>query len=117
MYRLLIGLFTLLTLVPSGLAQPEDTLPSGAVARLGEVRYRHVGRIFALAFSPDGKTLASASDDHTVIVWNLAKGKELTTLQGHKDDVNGVAFAPDGKSLATAGEDKTIKLWKSPTAK
>jgi len=116
-YRLLIGLFTLLTLVPSGLAQPEDTLPSGAVARLGEVRYRHVGRIFALAFSPDGKTLAAGGWDGSLRLWDVATRKELRQFVGHLGWIQSVAFSPDGKLLASAGKDKIIRVWETATGK
>jgi len=56
-----------------------------------------------VAFSPDGKTLASAGSDAKVKLWDVASGKELTTLLGHTERINGVAFSADGKRLATAG--------------
>jgi WD40 repeat protein len=54
-----------------------------------------------VSFSPDGKTLATASRDNTVKLWNL-QGEQLKTLKGHSIRVNSVSFSPDGKTLATA---------------
>ena len=64
-----------------------------------------------MAFSPDSKTLASASGDKTVRLWDLADNKERATLQGHTESVMSVAFSPDGKILASASRDKTVKFW------
>src|SRR5262249_7932700 len=66
------------------------------------------GYINALAFSPDGKLLASASCDNMARIWDVATGKGLHVLEGHQGFVNTVAFFPDGKTLATGGEDGTI---------
>jgi WD40 repeat protein len=65
-----------------------------------------------VAFSPDGKKLASASADDSVIVWHVEKQVPIgQPLQGHENDVRRVAFSPDGKTLASAGLDKTVILW------
>ncbi|MDZ8138591.1 MAG: hypothetical protein RM049_25340, partial [Nostoc sp. DedQUE04] len=66
----------------------------------------------SVAFSPDGKTIASASLDNTVKLWDAATGKSISTLKGHSDRVSSVAFSPDGKTIASASYDKTVKLWK-----
>ena len=60
----------------------------------------------SVAFSPDGKRLASASEDQTVKVWDATSGQETLTLKGHTDWVLSVAFSPDGKRLASASEDR-----------
>ena len=81
------------------------------------VRYRspRAGEPFERWRSPDGHTLATASVDQTVLLWDLT---DLTRprrlgdpLTGHTDGVNGVAFAPDGHTLATASGDQTVLLW------
>ncbi|TWH43478.1 AAA-like domain-containing protein [Dulcicalothrix desertica] len=71
----------------------------------------HQNEVYGVAFSPDGKTLASASKDKTIKLWNVTTGQQISSLTGHKNEVNSVAFSPDGKTLASASSDKTIKLW------
>jgi WD40 repeat protein len=63
-----------------------------------------------VTFSPDGQTLASASDNGVVKLWNL-NGKQIATLTGHRNGVNSISFSPDGNRIVTAGNDKTVKLW------
>ena len=60
---------------------------------------------------PDGKILASSSEEGTVRVWNLENGLEISILEGHLGSVTSIMFSPDGKTLASAGIDNTIKLW------
>jgi len=71
----------------------------------------HTGEVLSVAFSGDGKRLASASYDQTVKVWDATSGQEMFTLQGHTSEVNSVAFSPDGKRLASASNDQTVKVW------
>jgi WD40 repeat protein len=67
--------------------------------------------VLSAVFSPDGKTLVTASGDTTVRLWDVRKGLELATLKGHSAPVYSVALSPDGKILATGSGDNTVKLW------
>jgi WD40 repeat protein len=72
----------------------------------------HTNSVYSVAFSPDGKTLASGGLDDTVIRWDVAKHQPIgQTLTGHTNAVESVAFSPDGKTLASASDDQTIILW------
>jgi hypothetical protein len=64
-----------------------------------------------VAFSPDGRRLASAGQDQTVRVWDATTGQEALTLMGHTGSVQGVAFSPDGSRLASASDDETVRVW------
>jgi cytochrome c len=70
----------------------------------------HTAPIAALAVSPDGATLASASWDQTVRLWPLAGGVPRV-LDGHTQNVNGVAFAPDGRTLVSVSYDQSVRIW------
>ncbi|KAH9427465.1 hypothetical protein MCOR02_012097 [Pyricularia oryzae] len=75
----------------------------------------HTDFVKAVAFSPDGQVVASASGDHTVKLWDANTGEEKQTLVGHTHWVNVVAFSPNGQVVASASGEGTVKLWDANT--
>jgi len=74
----------------------------------------HTDTVRSVAFSPDGHTLATASEDKTARLWNITNLTHLTPLSqlaGHANTVRSVAFSPDGHTLATSSNDSTVRLW------
>ncbi|MEA5505073.1 NB-ARC domain-containing protein [Halotia wernerae UHCC 0503] len=71
--------------------------------------------VISVAFSPDGKTLATGHFDGCFRLWNVASGQQLITCQGHISLIWSIAFSPDGNTLATGGQDEKIKLWNITT--
>ncbi|MGL5080482.1 MAG: protein kinase domain-containing protein [Microcoleaceae cyanobacterium] len=71
----------------------------------------HRNSVTAVVFSPDGATLASGSQDQTIEIWQLNRGKRWYTLTGHTNWVTSLSFSPDGKLLASGSRDKTIEIW------
>ena len=77
----------------------------------------HTSYVLSVAFSPDGKMLASGSQDKTVILWDVMTGSAIQTLAAHANSVTSVAFSPDGKALASGGAEGVVLLWNLPKGK
>jgi WD40 repeat protein/predicted Ser/Thr protein kinase len=96
-------------------AEPE---PRALIVQLRATLRGHTADVRSVAVAPQGKTLATASFDGTVKLWDMASRKELATLRGHTGRINCVVFSSDAETLASAGlEDNVVKLWDAATAK
>ncbi|NCR26553.1 MAG: protein kinase [Microcystis aeruginosa LE13-04] len=88
-----------------------------SVSPLDKTLTGHSDCLDSVAYSPDGRYLASGSRDNTIKIWEVATGKELRTLTGHSEIVFSVAYSPDGRYLASGSRDNTIKIWEVATGK
>ncbi|EKM60103.1 uncharacterized protein PHACADRAFT_206301 [Phanerochaete carnosa HHB-10118-sp] len=71
----------------------------------------HTDRVRSVAFSLDGRRIATGSDDTTVVIWDAATGESLATCRGHRDPVFSVAFSPSGERVASGGYDHLVLVW------
>lgn len=82
--------------------------------RTGRIYHKldgHKGKVNAIAVSPNGELLASASDDNSIKLWDISDGKEIIAFVGHSNDVTCLSFSPDGNRLVSGSKDNTVRLW------
>lgn len=106
--------FTYFNQFESGVQTDRTNKPAvNAKYELAQTLTGHRDAVISVAFSPDGKTIASGSSDDTIKLWDAAGGNLKQTLIGHSGSVNSIEFSPDGKTIASASgmDDETIKLW------
>ncbi len=87
-------------------AAGQNRLTAAVVPQTG-----HSSIVKSVAFSPDGRTALSGSNDNTLKLWDVATGQELRTFTGHSGEVKSLAFSPDGRSVLSGSGDTTVKLW------
>jgi RNA polymerase sigma factor (sigma-70 family) len=94
-----------------------DPLPTGAIARLGTARFRHMHNIISLLYSRDGKKLVSGSWDATVRMWDATTGEELRRFKSDSEGLSSVALSPDGSVVAGGNMHRTLFFWDAATGK
>ena len=92
-------------------------LPPSSIGMILLTYGGHSDAVSGVAWSPDGRFLASASHDKTLQVWEASNGKLWLTYGGHSDAVRSVAWSPDGRFLASASDDKTVQIWEVSNGK
>jgi RNA polymerase sigma factor (sigma-70 family) len=100
-------------------APDNDVLPTGAIARIGDLRLKHAGEVRAVALSADGRTLASTGSDQHVRLWDTATGKQRRKIesQGMKADMYQLALSPNGNIVALGDGGESIRIWETATGK
>src|SRR5690348_15304988 len=93
---------------------PTPARQLGAVLRMYTA---HSMRVMAIAWSPDGKLVASGSEDQTVQVWDATTGAHIVTYARHRDGISAVAWSPDGKYIASGALDATTQVWEARTGR
>ena len=95
--------------------QIENDSQSSTVNNRGYITRRDY--VTSVIYSPDGTQIASAIDENTVRLWDVATGKQINSFIGHTDLIHSIAFSPDGTTIASVSRDKTVRLWDVTTGK
>lgn len=103
---------SLIAAYSDGVVKINEDWHSGRDAR---ILSGHGRRVNAIAVTPDGKFLITASTDSSLKVWELSSGQKVRTLEGHSDSVGAVTVSPDGERIISASADRTVKLWDRST--
>src|SRR5436309_116764 len=91
----------------------QDNIPQGFTLR--HTLQGHSEVIFCIAWSPDGRVLASGALDNTIRLWDGQTGQHVRTLEGHSEGIFSITWSPDGRVLASSSPDNTIRLWDGHT--
>src|SRR5262249_12065142 len=102
---------------PKGEKTPEASAPPAVEPKERATLKGHNRPVRSVAFTPDGRTLASGGAEGTIKLWDVATGKLRATLKGHTSTVQSVTITADGKTLASGSNDSTIRLWDLATLK
>lgn len=100
------------------IASPATTRTAVASHKQGSIIFNYQGhtqQVLAVAWSPDGKRIASGSRDGTVQVWNALTGTNVYIYYGHSNAVSALAWSPDSRFIASASWDKTVQVWNAAT--
>jgi WD40 repeat protein/class 3 adenylate cyclase len=97
--------------------EAENALHRSILASRVQLVLPHEKEVWTVTYSPDGKHIATASQDKMARIWDAKTGQLLLTLKGHTDSVNGIVYSLDGKRLATSSDDNTAKVWDAATGK
>ena len=115
---MILAMYAVAATWPSGhtvLPEAEQRLHVALTSSRVRLTVRHSDSVNAVAWSPDGRRLATGSADSLAKIWDAGDGRELSAMAGHTESVNSIAWSPDGRYLATAGFDNTVKVWKADT--
>src|SRR5690606_28836149 len=102
--------FLVLAVVAVAVAVPSLSAQADPRAQL-TVQTGHTNAVSSVAYSPDGKYIASGGWDGSLILWHVETGAQIRSMNGHVDNISSIAFSLDGKYIASGSVDETVRLW------